>query len=244
MDTDISGIGWVTSAGHGWGNGGQDFAMNAGPIPSLTRKDVFPEPNQRFGRQSAYSRLGVAAIAFALRDAGLESWSEKRAIGIVASSKLGCLATDLDYFHTVLPEGGGLPSPNLFAYTLANCFTGEAAIQFGLTGTTMVINETGNSGLAPLVMALESIAFGEHEVMLAGICDLAAPPELAEFVTPFTGALFMVLSGKTNDASPGYGTLTLTKNGSILHNGLETASIFELAKTCLVQDNGNKEYLF
>jgi 3-oxoacyl-[acyl-carrier-protein] synthase II len=215
--------------------------MGAGPLPSLTRKDVFPEPNQRFGRQSVYSRLGVAAIAFALRDAGLENWTEKRAMGIVAGSKLGCLATDLDYFHTVLPEGGGLPSPNLFAYTLANCFMGEAAIQFGLTGSTMVINETGNNGLSPLGMALESIVLGEHDAMLAGVCDLPAPSELAGFVVPFTGALFMVLSGREVAGSSRYGSLTLTKNGSILHNGAETASFHELAKNCLVQSRDTQQ---
>jgi 3-oxoacyl-[acyl-carrier-protein] synthase II len=233
MATVISGIGWVTATGHGWGKGGQEFTMGAGPLTPLPRKEVFSEPNQRYGRQSDYSKLGLAAIAFALRDAGLENWGEKRPVGIVAASMLGSLATDLDYFHSVLPEGGGLPSPNLFAYTLANCFMGEAAIQFGLTGSTMVINDTGSNGLAPLRLALESIAWGEHDTMVAGICDLPTPEPLEGLFTPATGALFLVLS--RNSAAPGsaYGTLALNADDAILHNDIETSSIAELVSTCL-----------
>ena len=35
---------------------------------------------------------------------------------------------------------GRLSSPNLFAYTLPNSFAGEAALRFGLTGPTLVVN--------------------------------------------------------------------------------------------------------
>ncbi len=233
MDVALSGIGWVTPSGIGWGGGGQRFDLTPGALPVLTRKEVFPEPNQRFGRQSEYSKIGLASIAFALRDAGLETWTEKRPVGIMAASQLGCLTTDLDYFHTVLPQGGSLPSPNLFAYTLANCFMGEAAIQFGLTGSTMVINEAGQSGAASLRMALESIAWGEHDTMLAGICDLQAPVQFAESFTTTPGALFMVLSGQPSHQRPGYGALSLAGNGSILYNGKEAAGIVELLHTCL-----------
>ena len=47
-------------------------AGGGGPLPRLSRKDVFLRPFPRFGRMDNYSRLGVSAISFALRDAGLE----------------------------------------------------------------------------------------------------------------------------------------------------------------------------
>jgi 3-oxoacyl-[acyl-carrier-protein] synthase II len=104
--------------------------MTSGPIPTVTREEVFPEPNLRFGRLPQYSRVGLAAVAFALRDAGMEHWETKRSAGIVASTRAGCLHTDIEYYNTVLPEGGGVPSPNLFSSTLPTCFWGSGD-QFG-----------------------------------------------------------------------------------------------------------------
>jgi len=151
--------------------------MTSGPIPTVAREDVFPEPNLRFGRLPQYSRVGLAAVAFALRDAGMEHWETKRSAVIVASTRAGCLATDIEYYDTVLPEGGGVPSPNLFSSTLPPCFLGEAAIQFGLTGPTLVVNDPAEDALGGVRMALESLSWGECGTMLAGHIDLPAEPD-------------------------------------------------------------------
>ena len=233
MDAYICGIGWVTGAGCGWGQQGGDCTFPELPPPHLTRKDVFPEPNQRFGRMSEYTKLGLAAITFALRDAGLESWSEKRPIGVVASTRLGCLATDLEYHRTVLLDGGGLASPNLFAYTLANCFLGDAAILFGLTGSSLAINETGDDNLGAVHMALEELAMGEAETILAGICDLPIPDVVADCVTFKPGALFLVLSATPPAIPVGYGTVSRADDDRLLHNGVATDSLIELVCTAL-----------
>jgi 3-oxoacyl-[acyl-carrier-protein] synthase II len=233
MDVFVTGIGWVTGAGYGWGSAGSAFALPDLPLPALSRKDVFPEPNQRFGRMSDYAKLGLAAIAFALRDAGLETWSTKRAVGVVASTGLGCLATDLEYHRTVLLQGGGLASPNLFAYTLANCFLGDAAIQFGLTGSSIAINETSEDGLDSFRMALEAIELGEADTMLAGICDLPVPAPLAGLVTLRPGAVFLVLAATPPQGSNNYGTVSLAEDGRLLHNGSPAASLIELVQSAL-----------
>jgi len=234
MDAYLSGIGWVTGAGFGWGGQGGECDFCDLPLAPLTRKDVFAEPNQRFGLMSSYSKLGVAAVAFALRDAGLEAWTEKRPIGVVAATRLGCLATDLDYQQTVLLQGGGLASPNLFAYTLANCFLGDTAIQFGLTGSSVAINES-REGLDALRLALEDLAMGEAETMLAGICDLAAPEGFEEQVALLPGAAFLVLSAAPTAAegNNGYGIVTLADDGGILFNGSAVGSLVELVRTAL-----------
>jgi 3-oxoacyl-[acyl-carrier-protein] synthase II len=233
MDAYICGIGWVTGAGLGWGRQGGEFTMPDLPLPPLTRKDVFPEPNQRFGRMSEYTKLGLAAITFALRDAGMEHWSEKRPIGVVASSKLGCLATDLEYHKTVLLDGGGLASPNLFAYTLANCFLGDAAIQFGLTGSSFAINETGEDGLGAIRLALEDLELGEADTMLAGICDLGVPEAFADSASLQPGAAFLVLSVTPQSAPVGYGTVSLADDGRVFYNGSATDSLCELVQAAL-----------
>jgi len=232
-DAYLTGIGWVTGAGFGWGSRGGECSFPDLPLPPLTRKDVFPEPNQRFGRMSDYAKLGLAAITFALRDAGLEAWSDKRPIGVIASTRLGCLATDLDYHRTVQLQGGGLASPNLFAYTLANCFLGDAAILFGLTGSSIVTNETDETGLGSLRFAMEEMALGEADTMLAGTCDLPVPDAWADQVKLGPGAVFLALTLTPPEASGGYGVVTLKDDGTLLHNGAPCGELSELIRSAL-----------
>ena len=148
MKTEIAGIGWVNTTGAGYGRQTVFSAGYGEGLPKLSGKDVFHKQLPRYGRMDRYSRLGITAIALALKDAGLDEWVEKREIGIIASTVHGCLNADGDYFDTVIPEGGRLASPNLFAYTLPNTFLGEAAIHFGLTGASFIINEPYLSGIA------------------------------------------------------------------------------------------------
>lgn len=232
MEAYLCGVGWVTGAGFGWGRQGGDCNFDNLPLPALTRKDVFAQPNQRFGRMSEYAKLGLAALAFALRDAGLEEWSEKRATGVVAATRLGCLKTDLEYQSSVLLHGGGLASPNLFAYTLANCFLGDAAILFGLTGSLMAVNEAEPDGLSALRLALEDLALGEAETMVAGTCDLPAPGGLTGVAPYPAGALFLVLS-LAPPAKGGYGSVSLADDGRILYRGSNSSSLIDLVQAAL-----------
>ena len=207
--------------------------MTSGPIPPVTREDVFPEPNLRFGRLPLYSRVGLAAVAFALRDAGMEHWETKRSAGILASTRAGCLATDIEYYNTVLPEGGGVPSPNLFSSTLPTCFLGEAAIQFGLTGPTLVVNDPVEDALSGVRMALESLSWGECGTMLAGHIDLPAEPAIPGIRPPYAGGLFMVLENARDSAVSGYGTLDLSEGGAVRHEGIGIADLNGLVRACL-----------
>jgi len=229
----ITGIGWVTVAGMGRGREYGSFAMIDGQLPEFNRKAAFEKPYQHFGRMDEYSKLGLTAIAFALKDAGLDEWEEKRDIGIIASTVYGCLSTDIKYYDTVIPQKGLLASPNLFAYTLPNCFLGEAAIRFGLTGASFVINEQALSGLTSLQMAVDSIACGESETMLAGVCDLGCPPN---FVVPgkaVPGAVFFVIQRIRKRNCSHYGELLLDKKGAILFKGCEIEDLKELVRKCL-----------
>ena len=229
----VAGIGWVTAHGPGRGREASGFSMTSDPSPAVGRENVFPEPNLRFGRLPQYSRLGLAAIAFALRDAGMEHWETKRPAGIVASTRAGCLATDIDYYDTVLPEGGGLPSPNLFSSTLPTCFLGEAAIQFGLTGPAFIVDDPAEDALSGVRMALESLSWGECGTMLAGHIDLPPVPAFHGVRLRHTGALFLVLESARAPDVPGYGTLDLSREGAVLHEGIEIAGMNGLVRACI-----------
>ena len=180
-----------------------------------------------------YSRLGLAAIAFALKDAGLEKWKKKRDIGIIASTVYGCLHTDIDFFNTVIPSGGLIASPNLFAYTLPNCFLGEAAIHFGLTGEGFVINDPSKARLLSLKIVIETMACGEVEKMVCGVCDLGRPLIFGQGKDVLPGSLFLVIEKSQESNLSIYGELSLEKDDSISFNKTEITDLTSLVNECM-----------
>ncbi len=232
MSAHISGLGWVTATGMGSGKQHRPFAMSTDRLSPIARADVFEQPYKNFGRMDEYSRLGLAAIAFALRDAGLEQSDIKRDIGLVAQTEYGCLWTDIDYYHSALPERGTMASPNLFAYTLPNCFMGEAAIRFGLTGDSFIVNEPSATGLAVLRMAVDALDAGESPAMICGRCDLGRPPLLEPSREVPAGALFFVLEAEATAERSRYGQIERTEDDRILFNKQQVPDLTTLARLC------------
>ncbi len=205
----INGIGWITAAGCNGGRNTDQQPLCSGNLEIPKRKQVFEKPDMRFGRLDEFSRIGLAALAFCLRDAGEESWSKKRPIGIVAASRYGCLQTDIAYLQTMLPEHGKLASPKLFAYTLSNSFLGEAALRFGLTGNTLVLNQQDKTGgLAAVRYALEDLSWSEQPAILTGVCDLAPPIGLSRG-DECPGGLFMLIGREPSTDVASYGEIEL-----------------------------------
>ena len=239
MKAFITGIGWVTAENMGCGGDHDSFDMKAGELPEITRKAVFEKPYPHFGRLDIYSRLGLAAISFALKDAGLAKFNEKRPIGIIASTVHGCLDTDIDYFDTVIPENGRLASPNLFAYTLPNSYLGEAAIHFGLTGATFAICELSISGLLCIRMALLGINGEGFEVVLAGVCDVGNRPPFTVANEALCGAVFFVIEKTSGRDCFEYGKLSLDQKGNLEFNGAEVRDLVGLAQDCMAVSTGS-----
>ncbi len=231
MKAWINGVGWMTAAGLGQGRDAKEQPFSPGSLEIPKRKQVFEKADMRFGRLDEFSRIGLAALAFCLRDAGQEAWDEKRSIGIVAASRYGCLQTDLSYLQTMFPDHGKLSSPNLFAYTLPNCFLGEAALRFGLAGNTLVLNQEDQTGLALLRFALEELSWSGQQGVLAGICDLSAPADFA-MGDECPGSLFLLLGKTPAVVFPSYGELTLRDN-EILFAGTRVADLPSLVTACL-----------
>lgn len=229
MKAWINGIGWVTAAGLGQGRAATEQPFIPGELEIPTRKQVFEKPDMRFGRLDEFSRIGLAALAFCLRDAEREQWQNKRPIGIIAVSRYGCLQTDLAYLETMLPDHGKLASPNLFAYTLPNCFLGEAALRFGLTGNTLVLNQADRSGLAALRVGMEDLLWSGQQGVLAGVSDLLPPAAVADG-EECPGSLFLFLEKQASASS--YGNLELMDR-TVLFNGSEVSDLKSLVAACL-----------
>lgn len=235
MTAYITGIGWVTAAGMGTAKDHNRFAMPNGLLPKVTLNSAHDRAYPYLRRLDEYSRLGLAAISFALKDSGLHEWNEKRDIGIIASTAYGCLGTDIDYFEAVLAKNKLSPSPALFAYTLPNSFLGAAAIRFGLTGMNFVISEPVPTGLTSLQMTLDCIASGEIEKMLCGVCDLGCPPILGVKSSLPPGALFFMLERLPGKDSSSYGPVGLDRKGRILFNRTEIEDLTVLVQKCLAR---------
>ena len=233
MSAEITGIGWVTAAGLGRGREHQRFAMPRGQLPEINPADMFKKPYPNFRRMDEYSCLGLTATALALIDADLSEWTRERDIGIIASTFYGCLGTDVDYYKTVIPDGGAQASPALFSYTLANGFLGEAAIRFGLTGINYVITEQRPTGLAGLQTALDHITRGGIEKILGGVCDVGCPPIFGEPGKVPPGAVFFILEKSPIKEGPSYGRLQLNSSGGLLLNGSEISNLTGLVQKCI-----------
>jgi len=231
----VTGVGWISAQSMGRGRQNAHFEMVSGKLPSISRKAVFETPYLRFSRMDEFSRLGVSAVGLALQDAGLDEWTSKREVGIVVNTVYGCLHTDLDYFETVTPENGAFASPALFSYTLPNCFLGEAAARFGLTGPGYVITEQGNSGLSSIRAVLEDMDCEDFESALAGICDLGCPPEFPIDANIIPGAAFVVVEKKPDMGLKPYGSLHLSPAQEIFFNKTRILDFSALIKACVKQ---------
>ncbi len=209
--------------------------VTAGQVPGeLTAKRLFGHPYKPFGRMDHFSKLGLAGIYKAMADADRKDWQNKRNIGLVASTRFGCLGTDHDYYATVRPDHGMSASPALFAYTLPNCFLGEAAILLGLTGEGFVISDDDSTGLAGLSMAMTSLLGDDSlEAMVCGICDAPQPGQINSQAKPFEGALFVVLEKMEQHPCSTYGTLGFVDSGAIIYNQETVGDIVELAENAL-----------
>ncbi len=140
----------------------------------------------------------------------------------------GCLQTDLDYQATVIEGDGKLASPNC-SPTLPNCFLGEAALRFGLTGNSLILQQNGGADLDVLSRALEELTWSGSIGVIAGFCEvpvagLACPP------TGY-GSLFVLIEGIPDPQSGCYGKLTLTGN-KLFFNDTPLASFTHLMDAC------------
>lgn len=226
----IHGIGWVAARGCGRGRTAESLPEWNDSLTIPARKDLFDQADLRFGRLDSFSRTGLAGITMCLRDAGREEWQQKRSIGTIAVSSGGCLQTDLDYLATMIGDGGKLASPNLFAYTLPNCFLGEAALRFGLTGNSVILQQTGGRQQDVVCRALEELTWNECEAMLAGFCDVP----VAELSCPQSGygSLFLFLANTPDAGLECYGKLECDGD-NLIFNDRSVAGFAELVARCL-----------
>lgn len=224
----VTGAGWVVPGGLGRAGAGDSCERGSGPLPPVRLGDFFASADGRAGRLDRYSKIGLAAIALAVRDAGWPAQG-RTVTALVAATAYGCLATDEEYYRTVLPQGGALASPNLFAYTLPNCFLGEAALRFGFTGPTLILGEERSDGLAAVREAVDLLEAGEAEAAVCGGCDLERPAFLPPAIGgERCGAIFLALEREERSAP--LARLVRTRQGLRVEGGTTAASLDDVVR--------------
>jgi len=228
----IIGVGWVNRRSMGYKDNVRVFDSKK-KLPRINRKDIFKESYKAFGRMDYFSKLGVAAIVFAMQDANRHDTPPKNT-GMIASSSTGCLETDIKYQATLSREKNVLPSPAIFAYTLPSCFLGEASILYGLTGESFIINEDNTTGMTGLGMAVDLLALGQADMVLCGINNSDICNFHDKEILNTSGALFFVLENQKSESMDSYGELNLnTSNHNIYYKDSPINSLYDLAQRCL-----------
>ncbi len=228
----VRGCGWVTPAGSGRGPLPAGAFAVAGQPRISDSSLVGWSGGSRFGRLDLFSRVGVAAVALALQDAGLgtgESGAGLRDIGLIVATVSGSQRTDQEFFQSMTATPG-LGSPALFVYTLATSFVGEAALRFGLSGTTLALNEKEISGLDALKVAFEQLPHGDDVALLVGINNLF--PAEKSLLSLGQGACFVVLEKESlSEPQSAYGELVSDNRlESLCFNGVPCSGILGLGE--------------
>ena len=155
---------WVAGNGHGlWGDGRTpSFSEPPANLPNV--RELVAVPPSRHGRFDAFTKIGFAVLALALRQAGFAPDGRLRRVGLVMASRRGCLDTDLEFQRGCVPDAS-LASPNLFSYTLPGVVLGECAVAFGLTGPTLSVGGDGPEAVKVACLLLRDDAL---EACVAG----------------------------------------------------------------------------
>jgi hypothetical protein len=172
MNVNVIGGGWVTAIHWGRMTDGAKPIMAAGAplIPPV--EEIYLNPPVRYRRFDSYCQIGCAAVALALKDAGMDRAERPRPIGIIASTRYGCFETDLAFYATAREAEGIYASPSLFAFTLPGIAISEAAIHFRLTGPTFTVGDPiGQRGYAALGIAVDLLSSGTCRTVLTGWLD-------------------------------------------------------------------------
>jgi 3-oxoacyl-[acyl-carrier-protein] synthase II len=195
-------------------------------------------PNEKSGLRYPLPAFWTIGPVFqtwpGLKDAGKNTGIELRDMAIIVSTTYGCSQTDLDYFDTVMTDGGKSASPALFSYTLPNSFLGEASCRFGLTGASFVVNEFPPMGLSGLKAAMDGISFNEFENALVGFCEPGCPSGFENNSGTAPGALFFMIDRIEKSVHPPYGTVELNSRNDVLFNGKQIRDLVNLARECLL----------
>lgn len=184
----ITGIGPLSSGARGrqafWDllGGSEDAARRPFEAPGAIGDLKTGADDRRLRNVDRVSRLGLAAAALAIEDAGLGPESDGlHDMGVAFGSGFGCVATNAEYLRGILTKGPRFGNPVVFQNTVPNAAAGYISVAWELCGPTATFCSGAVAGLEAFEFAAHQIA----EERCAGMLVVAA-----EELSPWLGEFF------------------------------------------------------
>jgi 3-oxoacyl-[acyl-carrier-protein] synthase II len=120
------------------------------------------------------ARLGAAVASRALAEAGSSALSDLTRSGVVFGSAFGSVDPSAAFMHRVFDKGPRFASPAEFPNLVPSSPVGHASIYLGLRGPALSTADLATSGESAFAQAVELVAHGEADVMVAGAVEEAS----------------------------------------------------------------------
>ncbi len=147
----------------------------AGEIIEFDPSDFIPPKEQR--RMDNFSKYAIAASDMAIKDANLDMGKEDPTrAGVIISSGIGGLNT-LETQHKIyIEKGPARCSPFMIPQMIVNMAGGLVAIRHNMQGPNYAIVTACASGTHSIGNALNTIKYGDADIMLAGGTEASTTP--------------------------------------------------------------------
>ena len=150
----------------------------AQPVEGALDTDAHLDP-VRSRRLDRCARLAVVTVETALRDAGAPDpatdsathSATHSATGVLLGSAFGNVDGSAEFMHRIFEKGPRAASPADFPNLVPSSPVGHASIYLGLRGPAFATADLGTSGESAFVQAVQLIASGEAERMVAGAIE-------------------------------------------------------------------------
>ncbi|WRZ54490.1 beta-ketoacyl-[acyl-carrier-protein] synthase family protein [Streptomyces sp. NBC_01314] len=178
----------LTPAGDGWRTGwervrdGQPTAVLGPltPVPHLACVVDFDSARlgpARSRKPDRCTQLALLAAREALSDAGLEParWNGARVAVVMGSSYGGIEMLESEH-RALLEKGSKAVSPYAVPTSLSNSVSAQLSIEFAAMGPSLTVNTACASGATAIGTALDLLALGRCDIVLAGGAEAAITP--------------------------------------------------------------------
>ena len=195
-------------------------------------KDFDPDEQQvppEYRATDRYIQFALAATHQAVQDAQLDvATIDSSRTGVTLATAI-CGTQTLDLEFTRATHQGTEPlhaegiSPHLYAAAMGNSASLAVASRYGLQGECTTLSTGCIAGVDAISYAHEQIAYGDHDVMIAGASE--AP------ITPITVASFDIihcLSHHTSDPTTASRPFSRERDGFVLSEGCGIVVLEEL----------------